>query len=205
MTAPERSGSGDVRGSAGVDFVPDVGAVGLLVFFVPPLLQRRRGWLHWRDGVGRCSRRRWRKRRENGELRRPEDVNPGTARNGRNRATLTALNTTLIGKTASQNEKPEHERLPPRDAGKARTRRTMLPPLMNRTMNPTKIERLNPTDPTPPRTNHGERPGDQLYFFNFFHHLCLVKEIKKMELGAGSAGVLGIGTSAPIARRFRIH
>jgi hypothetical protein len=81
----------------------------------------------------------------------------------------------------------------------------MLTPLMNRTMNPTKVKGLNPTNPTPPGTNHGERPGDQLYFFNFFHHLCLVKEIKKVELGAGSAGVSGIGPSAPTGRRFRIH
>ena len=139
------------------------------------------------------------------ELRRPENVNPGAARDGRNRTRLTAPNTTLKGETTNQDKELIQERLPPRDAGEARTRRTMLPPLMNRTMNPTKVKGLNPTNPTPPRTNHGERPGDQLYSFNFFHHLCFVKEIKRMELVAGNAGVSGIGPSASDGRRFRIY
>ena len=93
-----------------------------------------------------------------------EPINPSTATNLRDGPALAATQRPLIRKPTDEPKKLIHERMPPRKLRKTLTRRTDLTPLIHRTMNATQIQRLNPTDPTPPTCN-------QLYFINLFHHL----------------------------------
>ena len=91
-------------------------------------------------------------------------INPSATTNLRNWPTLAATQTPLIRKPTDETEKAIHERMPPRKPRKKLTRRANLTPLIHWTMHATQIQRLNPTNPTPP-------PCNQIYFFNLFHHL----------------------------------
>jgi hypothetical protein len=93
-----------------------------------------------------------------------EIVNPSAWTNLRNRTRLAPAKAALIRKPTDENQQAIHERVPPGKLRKKLTRTAMLAPLTNRPENATPIQRLNPTDPTPP-------PNNQTYFFNLFHHL----------------------------------
>jgi hypothetical protein len=83
-----------------------------------------------------------------------EDVYASTGTKCWHWARLTRTQTPLIGKTADKNEKPIDEGMPPRKTREPRTGGTVLTPLINRAKDATDIEALNPTDRTPPGTNH---------------------------------------------------
>jgi hypothetical protein len=95
---------------------------------------------------------------------RHEGINPSTATNLRNGTRLPTTQAPLIRQPTDDNEKRIHEPMPPRKPRKQLSRRTELTPLIHRPMHATQIQRLNPTNPTPP-------PCNQIYFFNLFHHL----------------------------------
>jgi hypothetical protein len=84
-----------------------------------------------------------------------EVINASTGTNRTNRTRLAAAQALLIRKTANHHEEPINEGMPPGKTRQLKRRRTVRAPLMNGTTNATQIRRLNPTNPTPPRTNHG--------------------------------------------------
>src|SRR5262249_12881187 len=110
-----------------------------------------------------------------------------TATTGSKRTSLTAPKPLRPPTPTDDDQKQIHEPMPPRQTRTELRTRPIIPPHIDRTQNPTTIQRLNTIYPPPPPPNQRERLRDQLQFLNSFHHWSL-KRIQKLGLVSCSPG-----------------